>query len=128
MEPLDSFIVERRGRERLHVAAPARLRPNDWSTTQVDMIDISEAGFRASGEVCFRIGAYVSLQVPGIGWVEGLIVWQHLGQFGARFIVPIDLGHCAWTASPAAAADDAAALERQLASRVLRDEQRSDAA
>ena len=91
MEPLDSFIVERRGRPRLGVSAPARLRPNDWSTTQVDMIDISEAGFRAAGDVCFRIGAYVSLQVPGIGWVEGLIVWQHLGQFGARFVLPISL-------------------------------------
>ena len=126
MEPLDSFIVERRGRPRLGVSAPARLRPNDWSTTQVDMIDISEAGFRAAGDVCFRIGAYVSLQVPGIGWVEGLIVWQHLGQFGARFVLPINLAHCAWTAALPAVPDAPAELERQLASRVLLDDRRPD--
>jgi hypothetical protein len=127
MHSLESFIVDRRARPRLGVGSPARLRPNDWSTAQVDVIDISEAGFRAAGELLFRIGAYVSLQVPGIGWVEALIVWQHLGQFGARFVVPIDLAFCAWTAG-ADRPDSPAALERQLASRILLDEKRSDAA
>ena len=32
----ESFVVERRRRQRRHVASPTRLRPNDWSTTQVD--------------------------------------------------------------------------------------------
>ena len=39
MEALNSFIVERRGRPRLAIACPARLRPNDWSTAQVEMLD-----------------------------------------------------------------------------------------
>jgi hypothetical protein len=98
VEALNSFIVERRGRPRLAIACPARLRPNDWSTAQVEMLDISEEGFRAAGELLFRIGAYVSLQIAGIGWVDALIVWTHPGQFGARFLIPIDLTHCGWTA------------------------------
>ena len=95
-EPED-FVVERRRRPRRPVANAARLRPNDWSATQVDMVDISEDGFRAAGEVLFRIGHYASLQVPGIGWVEAQIVWQARGQFGARFVTSIDLTRCAWT-------------------------------
>ena len=123
MDNLDSFIVDRRNRRRIPIANPTRLRPNEWSTTQVDVVDISEDGFRAAGELLFRIGAYVSLQVPGIGWVEALIVWQHLGEFGARFVMPIDLGHCAWTAS---GVEPAEPLGRQLASRVLIDEPRAE--
>jgi hypothetical protein len=126
VESFDSFIVERRGRPRLAVISPARLRPNDWSTAQVDMLDISEDGFRAAGELLFRIGAYVSLQVPGIGWLDALIVWTHPGQFGARFLVPIDLAHCGWTAERAGKGSAPAALGRQLASRVLLDDQRPE--
>jgi hypothetical protein len=125
MNAEESFVVERRRRPRRQVESPTRLRPNDWSTTQVDVLDISEEGFRAGGEVSFRIGAYVSLQIPGIGWVEGLIVWQHLNQFGARFIMPVDLSHCAWTAAELAGEEEE--LTRQLASRVLLDERRSEA-
>ena len=126
MDSLDSFIVERRQRPRIVVESAARLRPNDWSTTQVDMVDISAEGFRATGEISFRIGAFLSLQVPGIGWVEATIVWQNLGHFGAKFIFPIDLAHCAWTSAPEAPCDHSAALGRQLASRVMIDEPRPD--
>lgn len=122
MDSLDSFVVERRARPRHPVASPARLRPNDWSAAQVDMLDISEAGFRAAGELLFRIGAYVSLQIPGIGWVDALIVWTHPGQFGARFVAPIDLSHCGWTGQGEPVGSVPAELERQLASRVLHDE------
>jgi hypothetical protein len=125
MDAEESFVIERRRRPRRAVASPTRLRPNDWSTTQVDVVDISEDGFRGDGEVSFRIGAFVSLQIPGIGWVEGTIVWQHLNQFGARFVIPVDLGHCAWTSTEASRDD--AALGRQLASRVMLDERRSKA-
>ena len=125
MEAFDSFIVERRGRPRHRIASAARLRPNDWSAAEVDMLDISENGFRAAGELLLRSGGYVSLQVPGIGWVEAQIVWQHLGQFGARFVLPIDLAHCGWTerAGPTLPND----LTRQLASRVMADPQRAEA-
>jgi hypothetical protein len=126
MAAAESFIVERRARPRLRISSAARLRPNDWSATQVDMLDISEHGFRASGEILFRIGLYVSLQVPGIGWVEAQIVWQHLDQFGARFVMPIDLAHCGWTERVGPPAR-ASMLGRQLAGRVLRDEPRAEA-
>jgi hypothetical protein len=92
----DGFVIERRRSPRLKVTSAARIRPNNWSTTQVDILDVSEHGFRASGEVSFRIGSLVSLRIPGLGWVDARIVWQHLQQFGARFDVPIDLGECAW--------------------------------
>jgi hypothetical protein len=114
MENEESFVVERRRAPRLPVASAARLRPNDWSTAQVDMVDISHEGFRAAGELLFRIGSYVSLQIPGIGWVEALIVWTHPGQFGARFVFPIDLACCSWTSH---AGKDP--LARQLAAHAM---------
>ena len=83
--------------ERLRVEGEARLRPNDWSSLVVGMIDLSEGGFRARCEARVPVGSAVSLDIPGLGAVEALVEWQRGQQLGARFFQPIDLAGCGWT-------------------------------
>ena len=85
--------------ERLALDAEARLRPNDWSSLQVTMVDLSTSGFRAECEARVKPGSGVSLDVPGIGAVEAQVEWQRDTHFGARFLQPIDLAQCQWALS-----------------------------
>lgn len=87
---------ERRA-QRLSLDEAARLRPNDWSSLEVRMIDISESGFRASCDARLQRGGLVTLEVQGIGSVEAQVEWQRDDTFGARFIDPIDIGKCSWS-------------------------------
>ena len=83
--------------ERLKVDEAARLRPNNWSSVEAQMLDLSESGFRASCEARLAVGSGVSLEIPGIGSVDAQVEWRRDGEFGARFLVPIDLDRCEWT-------------------------------
>lgn len=83
--------------ERLPLDAEARLRPNDWSSLQIKMLDLSASGFRAECEARVQRGGSVSLDIPGIGAVEAQVEWQRGNQFGARFFAPIELRRCQWT-------------------------------
>ena len=83
---------------RIPVDAPARLHPNSWSSLEVRLLDLSATGFRAACEAKVIIGLAVQLEVPGIGEVEALVSWRRGEQFGARFLKPIDLDRCEWSA------------------------------
>lgn len=87
---------ERRA-QRVSLDEAARLKPNDWSSLEVRMIDLSESGFRASCEARLQRGGLVTLDVQGIGSVEAQVEWQRGDMFGARFIEPIDIEKCTWT-------------------------------
>jgi len=86
-----------RGGDRLALDLPTRLRPNDWSSLEVRMIDLSSRGFRAACEARLQRGACVSLDVAGLGSLEAQIEWQRGTMFGARFLHPIALEQCAWS-------------------------------
>ena len=92
--------VERRKVERIAIEKPARLRPNDWSRVNVSVLDVSTEGFRAAGDIKLRPGGYLSLEVPGIGIVDAKVIWQQCREFGAQFLRPLPLDHCAWTNPP----------------------------
>ena len=91
-----SAAADRRRHPRYPVYERARLRPNDWSSVQVGVRDISTHGFRAECEANLKIGGYVSLEVHGIGQVDARIVWRRNEEVGAQFARPISLSHCAW--------------------------------
>ncbi len=92
----DMEARERRS-QRVSLDEAARLRPNDWSSLEVRMLDISESGFRASCDARLQCGGLVTLDVQGIGSVEAQVEWQRGDTFGARFILPIDIAKCSWT-------------------------------
>ena len=100
---------DRRRYPRYRVGERTRLRPNEWSSIQVGLLDISSHGFRAECEANLKIGGYVTLEVHGIGQVEAKIVWRQSEQVGAQFARPISLDHCAWVREPIAAPEDEAA-------------------
>lgn len=83
--------------ERRTLDAAARLRPNDWSSIEVRMADISELGFRAGCDARLRVGACVTIEVPGIGALDAQVEWQREGEFGARFLAPVRLDGCHWS-------------------------------
>ena len=94
----DNKVGDReRGAQRVSLDESTRLRPNDWSSLEVRMIDLSESGFRARCEARLQRGGLVTLDVQGIGSVEAQVEWQRGDMFGARFISPIDIGKCSWT-------------------------------
>ena len=91
---------DRRRHPRYRVGERTRLRPNEWSSIQVGLLDISSHGFRAECEANLKIGGYVSLEVHGIGQVDAKVVWRHNEEVGAQFARPIRLDHCAWVREP----------------------------
>lgn len=72
----------------------ARLRPNDWSSLEVRLVDLSEHGFRARCDAHLLCGSVVRIDLPGIGETEAQVSWRRGGEIGARFIEPIELGRC----------------------------------
>jgi hypothetical protein len=78
--------------ERIEVDATTRLRPNDWSSLEVRLVDLSAEGFRVQCDATVLRGSLVRVALPGLGEVEAQVSWRRRGEFGARFIVPIDLG------------------------------------
>ncbi len=80
--------------ERINVDETARLRPNSWSSLEVRVVDLSEAGFRAECEATILCGSAVWVDLPGLGEVEAQVTWRRNGEIGAKFVVPIDLERC----------------------------------
>jgi hypothetical protein len=83
--------------ERLALDEAARLRPNDWSSLEIQMLDLSELGFRGACEARLQRGGCITLEIPGLGAVQAQVEWQRGDQFGARFLLPIDIEACQWT-------------------------------
>ena len=89
-------VRQERKVERLAVEEATRMRPNDWSSVEVKMVDLSPLGFRASCDARIIPGSCVSLDIPGIGDVLAQVEWRRDGEFGARFVAPIELAACRW--------------------------------
>ncbi|HEX8366114.1 MAG TPA: PilZ domain-containing protein [Allosphingosinicella sp.] len=98
--------------ERMPVDEKTRLRPNEWSSLEVRLVDLSETGFRAECEATILCGSPVRIDLPGLGEIDAQVTWRRSGEIGAKFIVPIDLGRCT-----AAKLDDETVLARLLVER-----------
>jgi hypothetical protein len=79
------------------------LSPRDLYTVEIKVQNVSAAGFMAECTVPVQIGSCVSLDIPGIGKVEAQVRWQIGLQMGGRFLDPISLARCEWTAEKARA-------------------------
>jgi hypothetical protein len=99
-----------------------RLRPNEWSSLEIRMIDLSSFGFRANCEARLQPGACVSLDIPGVGAVDAQVEWQRGDTFGARFFQPIDVAQCSWSARERVSVLARLLIERAAAARAGRTE------
>ncbi len=95
--------------ERIQVDESTRMRPNCWSSLEVQILDFSETGFRARCDAVVPAGSYISLDVPGVGSVDAQVSWRKASELGARFLNAIELDRCAW----------APAGERSILARLL---------
>jgi len=84
--------------QRVSLNQTTQLRSTE-SAVEIVVCDLSTSGFLAE---CLRpvlIGSYVSLDVPGIGPVHAQVRWQVGTKMGAKFLEPISLHRCDWTAA-----------------------------
>ncbi len=87
----------RRKTKRLSIGQAARLRPDARTRLEVQIVDVSCMGFKATCEAPLRIRSWLSIEVPGIGPTTAEVRWQQGNRFGAAFVRPIDLDHLSWT-------------------------------
>ncbi len=99
-----------------------RLRPNEWSSLEIRMVDLSPCGFRAHCEARLRPGSCVSLDIPGVGAVEAQVEWQRDDMLGARFFQPIEVERCTWTARERVSVLAELLIERAAAAKAGRTE------
>ena len=85
-----------RRERRTQVDEPARLHPNDWSSIEIRVLDLSENGFRAECDARVTVGTPVTLEVDGIGPVHARVTWRRGNRFGAKFDAPADISACGW--------------------------------
>ena len=80
--------------DRVAVDERTRLRPNNWSSLEVRIVDMSDSGFRAECDAMVTVGGPVWIDLPGLGEVEAQVSWRKRGEIGAKFVIPIDLEAC----------------------------------
>ena len=115
-----SHETRERRSERMPLDESTRLRPNEWSSLEIRMIDLSSCGFRANCEARLQPGSCVSLDIPGVGAVDAQVEWQRDDMFGARFVGDIDVSRCTWTASERGSVLARLLIERAAAARAGR--------
>ena len=97
----------RRARRHEVADGQAKLAPQDLYSVEVQVRNLSTAGFMAECAAPVRIGSTVALDIPGIGIVEAQVRWQIGQRMGGMFLDPISLARCEWTAEKAKAAQPA---------------------
>lgn len=84
--------------KRTDIDEPARLHPNQWSSLEVRVLDLSASGFRADCEARVLVGSPIAIEIAGVGRVAAHVTWRRGNRFGAKFDVAIDLSACTWPA------------------------------
>ena len=96
---------------RTPVSTAANLRHRSSYDVTVRLCDVSTGGFMAECPEPVMIGSYVSLDVAGIGPVHAQVRWQLGARMGGKFLDPISLNRCEWTAVRTAEAEESAEAE-----------------
>ena len=101
------IMFDRREGHRCVAEGSAELSPHELNGAKVRVLDLSSSGIRARCQVVLSVGKVVSLAIPGAGMVPARIMWAAGGEFGARFLRPVDLSCCPWKvdAGPRTAAE-----------------------
>lgn len=90
------IMFDRREGQRRVAEGSAELSPHELAGEKVRVLDLSPSGIRARCQIVLSVGKVVSLAIPGVGMVPARVMWAAEGEFGARFLRPIDLDGCAW--------------------------------
>lgn len=52
---------------------------------EIHLLNVSAHGFMAGGEFDLQIGERLSIRLPGVGWIEGHLVWSDRTRAGFEF-------------------------------------------
>jgi len=91
---LEADDRKKRDSERFSVSLPVSLRPEGLRVVVVAMGDISATGFMAHTHEPIGLGAYVNIDLPGVGSTHARVRWMVGARVGARFLEPIDVDYC----------------------------------
>ena len=81
--------AEHRRTHRRAVGLRARLRKPGTTQFEVDVVDLSTAGFRTETGYILNPGATVWLTMPGLAALEAVVAWRDRYRYGCAFRVPL---------------------------------------
>jgi hypothetical protein len=84
-------LAERRQNERHSVFVQAMMRDINNDCVPIVVSNISPIGLLAEGYGKYRIGAPVTLDLPGFGDTDAIIRWAGQDMVGCEFVEPIDV-------------------------------------
>lgn len=71
---------------RVNLRIPAMLRELGTAFKfSVDIVDLSSTGFRCETASRVQVGQHVSITIPGLSPLEGVVAWVEGPQFGCKF-------------------------------------------
>lgn len=82
---------ERRANARRTVHLPAIYDGAAWGRRAV-LLDLSETGLRLQCHTLPEVGETIGIDLPTLGTVEAVVVWQSGGECGVSFAEPISKG------------------------------------
>lgn len=88
----DQGSAEQRGHLRTGMLVTAGLRlDGDGEFRQVRIRNLSEQGLMAEVGMPVAVGTTVTVELPGIGAVDGSVAWSTEGRIGVALSRPIDI-------------------------------------
>lgn len=86
----EGAIELRRRALRLGIEVEVGLRELGQTGAGARILNISSLGFMAEAAAEIAAGSRVWLTLPGIGRVNGLVIWSRGGRIGGEFAEPLD--------------------------------------
>ncbi len=85
--PLDE--EENRRALRRAVKVRAHLRDRGQTRFEIDVVDLSQSGFRAQTSFTLWPGTVVWLTLPGLAPLEAVVAWRDRSTYGCAFAKPL---------------------------------------
>ncbi len=79
-----------RAEERLPVCLSAVIINHDSRPEPIQILNIARLGFLAKARRPRETGEAIVIHIDQLGPCEAHIIWSNAGQFGGRFIQPVD--------------------------------------
>lgn len=80
-----------RAEPRLPVGLTAVIINGDARPETIQILNIARLGFLAKAQRPRETGEAIVMHIDQIGQCEAYIIWSNAGQFGGRFIRPVDV-------------------------------------
>jgi hypothetical protein len=80
-----------RAEPRLPVRLSAVIINDDTQPEPIQILNIARLGFLAKAQRTRETGEAIVMRIDQLGECEAHIIWSNAGQFGGRFVQPVDV-------------------------------------